>query len=242
MRLIVGMHRSGSSIISLVLKKLGLNFSDSNNFIKADKFNKVGYFEDKNIIKANMYLLQGIFWKFNYFFKPCFWLIERKYKKKKKYFDELELKYANKFVKDNRFCLTLRYWPNKVDYIIIILRNPIDIAKSLKRRYFLPISIGLYIWRYHILSLFKGIKRHDYLIINFDNLKSTDLYKFECKKIVDFVNKREIKNYDYNSLENIVISNIVFKEFNRENKKYSNLLNYDKKYYLLWNLLLSKYG
>ena len=93
-----------------------------------------------------------------------------------------------------------------------------------------------------MLSLLKSVKPHEYLVVNFDNLNSSDLYKFECKKVLDFINKKEGKNFEYNSLENLIISNFKLKESSQNYQKNKYLMKHNKKYYLLWNILLSKYG
>jgi len=54
--LVMGMHRSGTSVTAGVLHKLGVNMGD--NLLRADRHNPDGYYEDMEFLKLNQYILQ----------------------------------------------------------------------------------------------------------------------------------------------------------------------------------------
>ena len=49
--IVLGMHRSGTSLIAGVLHEMGVNMGS--NLMKADEYNPKGYFEDIEIYKFN---------------------------------------------------------------------------------------------------------------------------------------------------------------------------------------------
>jgi hypothetical protein len=60
--------------------------------------------------------------------------------------------YADNWVKDPRFSLTLDEWRQhtSIGKVIYIYRHPVEVAQSLKERENLPLWLGLRTWAYHV--------------------------------------------------------------------------------------------
>tara|TARA_B100001059_G_scaffold236807_1_gene290687 strand:- start:13132 stop:13860 length:729 start_codon:yes stop_codon:yes gene_type:complete len=242
MHIIAGMHRSGTSMVAGIIYKLGGDFGNKNDLILADKWNPKGYFENKDVVKINNELIFGKIGKFSYLYPPQIKSITRRVRQINRKVETIESKFNDKFVKDNRFCLTLPCWPNNATSLIIVLRNPISIALSLKKRNKIPFILALKIWRYHILRLlyFGRINKKHYVF--FENLIDTNKRVYELEKLIKFINKNS--NYDLNinlGKELLKSDFILKKEAVFMNEKYYNK-NKFKKYTTLWDLIKNKYG
>lgn len=226
---ITGMHRSGTSLVAQVLYNLGLEFGNPKDFIKKDKWNTNGYLENKNFIDLNNKIILGKQLNEDYIQKNVsnFFprLVNNLMSKKWKYLffpnqNELESNfkniYANKdfdfierkkelFVKDPRFCLTIRFWQSiyDIDYIFFAFRNPLSVASSIHKRDGLPKFIGLKLWEYHIKTFFENVKDGTKIkLINFDNFNQESTYSLEINKI-----QKSCKIFD---IKNTIIDNKVF--------------------------------
>lgn len=54
---ILGMHRSGTSVVANVLHRVGVSMG--NDFLKSDQFNPNGYFEDKDFLWINKGIIEN---------------------------------------------------------------------------------------------------------------------------------------------------------------------------------------
>lgn len=226
---ITGMHRSGTSLVAQVLYNLGLEFGNPKDFIKKDYWNTNGYLENKNFINLNNKIILGKQLSEDYIQKNVskFFprLVNNLMSKKWKYLffpNQNELKsnfktiYANKefdfierkkelFVKDPRFCLTIRFWQSiyDIDYIFFAFRNPLSVASSIYKRDGLPKFIGLKLWEYHIKTFFENVKDGTKIkLINFDNFSQESTYSLEINKI-----QKSCKIFN---IKNTIIDNKVF--------------------------------
>lgn len=159
MLLISGMHRSGTSLVARLFFEAGADMGKKDTFYKPDKWNPDGYFEQTDIHAVNMPLLHGPFGKFSYFFLPSTQTILRRSGKFKKQIETLSRQYQGKVVKENRFCITLPAWRKchaKVDKLIICLRDPVQVACSLKKRNLAGTSHAFYLWYTHNIRLLEN--------------------------------------------------------------------------------------
>lgn len=70
MKLISGMHRSGTSIVAQLFYEAGSDMGNHETFYKPDKWNPDGYFEQTDIHSVNMPIVNGPWGKLSYFFLP----------------------------------------------------------------------------------------------------------------------------------------------------------------------------
>ena len=109
--IVTGYARSGTSYVASVLNHLGVNMGSK--WRPADEANEAGYFENQELVIANQMVLE---------------------KNKTPDFKKIVKRHQTELwgAKDPRFLYTMKYWKKYLDnpIIIIVLRNPVSIAKS----------------------------------------------------------------------------------------------------------------
>lgn len=152
MYIITGMHRSGTSLLGQLLYKAGINMGSDDELYPADKWNSEGYYEHLDIKTLNEKLLHGIWGRLVYFRLPSEKTIMKRAQKHSEDICAISGRHANKVVKDPRFPLTLGAWRAEgaeISKVIICLREPLQVAQSLKKRNKIFISHGLKLWYEH---------------------------------------------------------------------------------------------
>ncbi len=187
---VLGMHRSGTSAITRGLQVLGVELGD--NLMQAiPDINEKGFWEDKDIISLNIEIFDAIGY-------DCLTNIPitnaeltsdilspfRLYA-----VELLESKIKNITVlgiKDPRICRLLPFWKVifnelklEVSYIIVV-RNPLSVAQSLKRRDGFKAEKSYYLWLEHILPSILETEGSPRLVVDYDLLMDqpeTQLYR-----------------------------------------------------------------
>ena len=70
MKLISGMHRSGTSLVAQLFFEAGADMGNPSTFYPTDKWNSDGYFEQTDILAINQPLINGFLGRFSYFWLP----------------------------------------------------------------------------------------------------------------------------------------------------------------------------
>ena len=146
------MHRSGTSLVARLFLEAGADLGNPDTFYRADKWNSDGYFEQTDIHAINMPLINGPWWKFAYYRLPSTKTILRRANRREEQIRETAQAYRGKVVKETRFCLTLHAWQRygaEVDRILICLRDPAQVARSIKKRNHTLLRHGYYLWHLH---------------------------------------------------------------------------------------------
>jgi|AntAceMinimDraft_10_1070366.scaffolds.fasta_scaffold27521_2 hypothetical protein len=186
--IIIGMHRSGTSVIGNILNELGVNLGK--NVLQGAEDNKGGFFENKKFIRMNNHLLA---------LKNGSWdspPSEKKINSLKK--SEKIKKLIKKLInsekdviwgwKEPRTSLLLDlYYPYlKNPYFIYCKRNPLAIANSLKKRNNFSIKKGLNL-----------TKEYNYRIKKFINKIKCPVLKIDYEDIIKEPQKeiKKIKNF-----------------------------------------------
>lgn len=136
---------------------------DPGSFYRPDRWNPDGYFEQPDIHAVNMPLVNGLLWKFAYFFLPSEETIRRRGRSRRRQIQEVGAKYSDKVVKENRFCLTLPAWLEQgveVDRVLLVLREPIEVARSLRKRNRIALKRGYSLWLVHNQRLLKTVEHY----------------------------------------------------------------------------------
>ena len=160
MQLICGMHRSGTSLVAQIAFSAGADFGDCKDFWPADAWNPSGYYEQKDIITVNKKLINGRLGKAHYLHPPSQALISKRADKCSAELKLLALKYSNKVVKENRFCMTLDEWLKvgaNVTRILVVIRDPASVARSLRKRNHIPAVVSNRLWYEHLNRLENSI-------------------------------------------------------------------------------------
>jgi hypothetical protein len=158
--IVLGMHRSGTSVIGGLMNKMGLETGGP--LIGAAKDNAKGFFERIDVVLQNDYLFknQNVHYAYNtHKYDAMRGLRDIIGKEETKFFSEgrRALKFLNNennypwMLKDPRLCITLRTWLPLLNFVPAILfayRNPYDVALSMHTREteHFPIQRGLKLW------------------------------------------------------------------------------------------------
>lgn len=154
---VLGMHRSGTSAITRIVNMLGIAIVEGNDRLEPDDHNPSGYWESKALTHMNRRLIAGLggedivpgpthepAWEKDEGLaglrEEARILVER-------------VQPRSPWVwKDPRTCLTLPFWVEAagVDPIVVLIhRNPVEVADSLARRDNAAEVLGLALWEHY---------------------------------------------------------------------------------------------
>lgn len=181
--IVLGMHRSGTSLISAGLASTGGDFGEE--LMGGNQYNLKGHFEDNDIVAFNNKVLQllGMTWDSLEFIENEYW----QSKKIKALINEgVDLINKKLLLSDNSFAFkdprtirVLPLWLKVFDRLgiepnyIFIVRNPVDVCNSLAKREGKPFSMSQLIWLHHNLGNIS-------YLLNSEKLYIVDFYDF-CK-------------------------------------------------------------
>ena len=160
--LVAGMHRSGTSALTRVFSLLGADLPKRlapalpNN-------NETGFWESVDLMVEHDALLAsaGSFWSDWTEFNPDWYASAEGLKYKqiiKKWVQEDFAESALFVIKDPRICRFLPFWLDLLNdlaikpFIVIPVRNPLEVAQSLKKRDGFPLVKGGLLWLRHVLD------------------------------------------------------------------------------------------
>lgn len=180
--LIVGMHRSGTSMLAHLMVKLGCHIGKT--VMKPSSDNPEGYFENKAIQRFHDKLLKsmGSSWDDTRNIEPA--LLEAAMAEGS--FSEFASTLQNEFqrrgkrlVKDPRMCRLMPFWTAalgrrgaKSVRCLLPIRHPMNVARSLRTRNGFPISRGLLLWIQNVLTAERDTRGFDRLLIVYDDVLS----------------------------------------------------------------------
>ncbi len=160
--LVLGMHRSGTSAFTRVINRLGADLP-SNLMPPVDGNNEAGFWESMDIYRLNDEILDsaGSSWddwrRFNpdWFASPA----PRAFKVRALEILEQDFDRSSLFVlKDPRICRLLPFWLDVLEAFqtetkcVIPIRNPLEVAASLKRRDGFSPALSSILWLRHVLD------------------------------------------------------------------------------------------
>lgn len=181
--LVLGMHKSGTSAVSSILKEMGYYLGEEDETDMPSELTHVmsdnifGYFENTRIVDINDRLFK---------MRNCNFLNASKLNEKEitgpryspvledagKVVNSLFAMSSKVSIKDPRTCLNLAFW-NKVfpKYkAVVIFRNPASVAKSIEKRDKISFSAALEAWKTSNDAILEDDRLRDSLYISFENL------------------------------------------------------------------------
>ncbi len=176
MIIVTGMHRSGTSLATRLMQLAGCDLGDAAGLYPGDRWNPDGYFEQRDVLRMNRALTEGWLWKAAYLRLPSPATIRHRGSRRANQLAELCRKHANHLVKDTRFCLTLPAWLEhglQLEGVIVLLRHPNAIARSLAKRNRLPRAMALRLWDTHITRLLPVLEGRAVRWVRYDRLVSS---------------------------------------------------------------------
>lgn len=156
--IVLGMHRSGTSVLARILNLMGAYFGPEGISTGANSENPKGFWERRDVRLLNDAVLHSA---------GCDWDrvadldLDRVPEPMRKAFDRVTSRVLLEmdahrpwFIKEPRLCLLLPLWlaHMQVPVIVNIHRNPVEVAASMYRRNGIPMDAGLELWEYYARS------------------------------------------------------------------------------------------
>lgn len=180
---VVGMHRSGTSLVGSLLSNLGIDMGDT---AASDLHNVSGYYEDLALLKINEKILgnMGATWSN----PPSEAAIEKEMDQIREIYREFVEHHEGRWgVKDPRLSLFIKPFLDVVENPkVIFCRRPVDqVAKSLRERDLVPEEATVQLRTRYNKAIEKVLSGYDHLIVEYDNLVNDP--KTTVTAIADFV-------------------------------------------------------
>ncbi len=162
--IVMGMHRSGTSIAARLLNMMGAYFSHENNAMPPTTANPKGYWEREDIRQLNDQILSSLSMSWDNIsdLQPEHVALELH----PQFTEEARRIVFNLdahrpwMIKDPRLCLTLPLWKPllEVPVIVYVYRKPIQIAQSLHTREQFSTMVGIALWEKYTLYALHNLK------------------------------------------------------------------------------------
>ena len=176
---IVGMYRSGMSSVSGALVSMGLFAGGEEDL--SDRFpdNAAGSFEHKDvrdICDALLSSSRAEWWKVAGFDPDTVddETVATQLRKFEKLAGELD-ENSPWILKEPRLSLLLPFFDSclSAPVVLIVLRNPVEIARSLRRRSGIPLTVGLALWETYILHAVRSAAPFRHFFIQYEDIISS---------------------------------------------------------------------
>lgn len=180
---VLGMHRSGTSLVTRMLNLSGFAIGPEEIIMKPDPvFNPKGYWERTDIVELNDKVLYSI---------GCSWWkiskldinrvsVEEKNEYRKKLIQIIASFPADKpfVIKDPRMILTYPLWQDILTDVsfVVVHREPVEVALSLHTRNKIPVLFGLVLWEYYLLKYSLFLAGKQFSMINYGSLITNPEY------------------------------------------------------------------
>ncbi len=210
--LVLGMHRSATSLTTNILTELGLYAGNRYELLEADSDNKKGYFERKDVIELSdkMLVENNITWTSVRRHIKKIKISKDSQKELEKILIDIKKKASgrNIVIKEPKICITEPVWKKAItslgmkEKVVAVFRHPYEVAMSINKRDGIDFSYALKIWYYYnccILESLNSMNSAHYIVINHNDY----FYKRELQidKIAEFLH---IDKYNKKIINDIV--------------------------------------
>lgn len=179
---ITGMHRSGTSCVTELLKESGFSLGTRHRILdEPGRHNARGHFENAGALMLNQLVLHEA--GGNWIHVPPAAKILEAGEKLQGYFHGFEKAFDGDIFKDPRTTVTFPLWEKycaSLEHVVFCFRHPLAVAQSLNRRHNLPAHVGLSIWFVYHARFFKGVSNIPVTIVDYDHLCSAPEEVLEC--------------------------------------------------------------
>lgn len=191
--IILGMHRSGTSVVTSMVERMGAWCSGPDKAMHAQVDNPGGFWERRDVVDLNDHILDDLNLKWHSVFedinqKDIENLVEKYSKAITKIIAQLD-HHPVWVVKDPRLCLTWPIWQPSISdaKVVVVLRHPIAVARSLNNRNHMPNQIGLALWAWYMKSLSSAISEREVYTLNHQELMTDP--KAEADRVYDWLKR-----------------------------------------------------
>ena len=180
---VTGPMRSGTSCVTGMLERSGFDLGRNVRILrKKTRYNPMGHFEPDLLFAINKRLLSESSNNTNDLFPlPEEQALIELAAKRERYFRLFIRKFDGELCKDPLMCLTLplweKYW-SELRRAVFCLRHPMAVARSMEKRYRVPVEQGLELWQAYAARFFYSEKRTRVFIFDFDAFINTPVDRF----------------------------------------------------------------
>lgn len=176
--LIPGMHRSGTSLITRLVNLLGFDLGQ--RLMPASADNPRGYWENMDVVEAHEALLASLDspWTSltplpdDWQSRPVSQLVRQRLQ------DIVTHEFADQpaAIKDPRLCRFLPLWHDiaantgRQLMVIMAIRHPVDVARSLEKRDAMSLNTGLLLWLRHVCEAERDSRDMPRIVVDYDVL------------------------------------------------------------------------
>src|SRR6516162_1589247 len=196
--LVLGMHRSGTSLCSHILSALGVDMADE---IGVNLGNDRGHWERWEIVEFHDRILalfnRGYFGHFHDFGLPVAWWADPRVAQiRREIAAFLEKRMGESYFgfKDPRTVRLMPVWHQIFNELkltpklVLCLRNPAQVARSLNARDGLDPETGEYRWLVHMIDFFRYASKYDFCTIEYEEWFSNPSVNVEkLQKFLDLL-------------------------------------------------------
>lgn len=175
---VLGMHRSGTSLITNIISSFGVNVGSKGDLILPTKDNAKGFWELKPFVDMNETILKKL--NSTSISPPediTQWLETKELHGLKVKAKQLISQYfgENKIYvwKDPRSCITFEFWKALLPSPLIVVipyRNPLEIAASLKKRDKLPKEVSIALWEWYTVRALNSSIGLIRIVVSYDDM------------------------------------------------------------------------
>ena len=192
---VIGMHRSGTSAVTNALAQLGLALPDKADLCAPTPFNERGNHESRRFVEFNSRILNllGGPWSAPPA-PPIGWehsedpeMVEIRADAQR--FSSREFGEPHMVLKDPRLCITLPLWRTAFEHppvAILVIRDPLEVARSLQVRGGCPITMGLALWHRYIQQSVLSVSGLPVFVTEYDEALRNPAQWFDV--LVPFLN------------------------------------------------------
>ncbi len=177
--IILGMHRSGTSALARLVNLLGVDLGKS--FLPPDPANPSGYWEHLQIYDTHEHMLNrmGRVWHSVFPFPEEWWLDPMVSLYRERLIDILKNDFSRSKLwgfKDPRLCRLMPLWHSVFSevgcepHFVYMIRNPMEVAESLRRRDGYSWDKCFVLWLLHSLDSERECRRYPRVFITYDQV------------------------------------------------------------------------
>lgn len=194
---VLGMHRSGTSLIARMLNLLGVSLGPEAHLAGSAEDNPKGFWENKLLVSINEEILSR--WGGSWDEPPSFpegWESSPKLsdlRQRVRAIIREDFAAAELWGwKDPRTCLTLPFWQKLLPPMqyVICLRNPVDVACSLKRRNNFSFEKGVELWLAYVAAALQHTRGQPRLFVFYEEIMED--WERELRRVAAFIGRLDL--------------------------------------------------
>ncbi len=202
---IIGMHRSGTSLVARILNLAGFSLGPEDDLVGATAHNQAGHWESQTALAINTTLLRRFGGDWDYPpLLPEDWIEAVRHEpvwKEACHFVTAQAESGKAWAwKEPRTTLTLAFWTAVLHSlempqprVLVCVRNPLDVAASLAARDHMSLSQALVLWHWYTDAALRQAPEGQYHIISYELLMSD--FQTTFTPVLDFLKMPTEQSY-----------------------------------------------